>query len=105
MSKTPQSRKTKDGSTGNGPSLTVSSDLLTLPARRQGRVTSPFERQRKGAFVLRLPTGRKLRFKDAYYRGLAYRALHSKTFESVGQMVEEARSMPNGFTAFEADGD
>ncbi len=56
--------------------------------------------RKRGAFVLRMPSGKEIKFKTAEQRGNAYRGLSEGRFESVGQMVDFAKNCPNGYTKF-----
>ncbi len=63
-------------------------------------IRTPFLKQRRGSFVLVLPTGRKLTFADSIHRGNATEALSRGRFANVGVMVEFALRLPRGFVTF-----
>lgn len=56
--------------------------------------------RRRGAFVLRLPTGRRLRFKDAGHRAAAVSALSNRAYPTMLAFVEAAVRCPNGYSGF-----
>lgn len=63
-------------------------------------IRTPFTKQRRGSFVLVLPTGRKLRFADSLHRGRAYESIARGRFNHLGEMVAFALALPRGFVDF-----
>lgn len=58
------------------------------------------EEKKRGSFIMRLHTGKRIRFKDADHRGAAWEAVSSRTFANALELVEYASSLPNGYTSF-----
>lgn len=70
------------------------------PTKQRAYSSTVFEKTDKGSYVLRLPTGHKLRFKDIYHRDLCIEGMNNQLFKNAGDMVTYARACPNGYTAF-----
>lgn len=63
-------------------------------------ITSPYERQKRHSFTLRLGTGQTKAFKDAWHRGRAVEAISRERFASWVEYVDFIKGLPNGFDSF-----
>lgn len=79
----------------------MSHDEIKPRGRKEREISAKIaEEKKRGSFVIRLHTGKRIRFKDADHRGAAWGALSSRTFSNTLELVEYASSLPNGFTSF-----
>ena len=71
------------------------------PRREANRRLSKWERENeerdKGSFILRLPNGKTIRFKDRSYYSGAWGAIASRAYRSTLELVTFAKSLPTGF--------
>lgn len=56
------------------------------------------EPRNKGSYLLRLPTGQTLRFRDASHRAACWKALTNARNLSLSAFADLAKACPNGYT-------
>lgn len=58
---------------------------------------------KRSSFILRLPTGKKVRFRDADHQGAAWEGMAAQRFAHQGQLVDFISHCPNGYSDFLED--